>query len=73
MACANGGVKVGVLDDAIEAEAVSDWEAAAILSHDLTLGDIEDIRETLNRKSDLVVRHGHRKGGATFRLHDDLN
>jgi len=72
IACSDGGVTVGVLGSAVQAEAVSDWDAAAILSHDLTLDDIEDIRETLNRTSDLVVRAGHRKGKPKFRLHEDL-
>jgi len=72
MDCSQGGVTVGVLDTAIQAEAVSDWEAAAILEHDLTVDDVANIRETLCRTSDLVVRHGHRKAQPTYRLHDDL-
>ena len=71
-ACANGGVTVGVLDEAVQARAVSDWEAAAMLDHDLAVSDVGEIRGTLCRKSDLIVRDGHRKAQPTFRLHDDL-
>jgi hypothetical protein len=71
-ACANGGVTVGVLDDAVQARAVSDWEAAAMLDHDLAVADIGEMRETLCRKSDLIVRGGDRKGQPTYRLHTDL-
>jgi hypothetical protein len=70
--CARGEVTVGVLQQAIQPEAVTDWEAAAILPGEIMVGQITDIRETLCRKSPLVVREGSRKGKPCWKLHDDL-
>jgi len=72
MVCAQDGVTVGLLESTVEAEAVSDWEACMLIDRDLTVAEITDIRETLCRKSDLIVRHGHRKGQPTYRFHDEL-
>ena len=70
--CARGEQTVGVLETAIQAEAVSDWEAAAICEGDVAVAQITDVRETLCRTSPLIVQDGHRKAQPTFRLHDDL-
>jgi hypothetical protein len=70
--CARGEQTVGALETAIQPEAVTDWEAAAILPGEITVGQITEIRETLCRTSPLIVREGSRKGKPCWRLHDDL-
>lgn len=70
--CSREEVTVGVLQEAIQPPAVTDWEAAAILPGEIKVEEITGIRETLCRKSPLIVRAGSRKGMPTWRLHDDL-
>jgi hypothetical protein len=74
--CADGGYPVGMMDEAVQAEAVSDWEAAACITEgrgkDIRVEDITEARQTLNRASPLVQEHGHRKGKTTYRLHPEL-
>jgi len=70
--CARGEQTVGVLEDTIQPDAVTDWEAAMIVDADPTVGEITEIRETLCRKSPLIVRGGSRKGKPTWTLHDDF-
>ena len=70
------GIIVGVLEEAVKAEALSDWEAAALIeehpSEDITLPSIAEAREHLNRESPLVQEHGYRAGRGTYRLHPAL-
>lgn len=70
--CARGEKTVGVLEEAVEPEAVSDWEAAACIGRDVTVDAITECREKLCRESPLVVSAGHRKGKGTYRLHPSL-
>lgn len=70
--CSREEVTVGVLQEAIQPPAVTDWEAAATLPGEITVGQITDIRETLCRSSPLIVRSGSRKGKPCWKLHDDL-
>jgi len=70
--CAQGQETVGVLEEAITPEAVSDWEAAACIDRDETVTAITEVREKLCRESPLVIECGHRKGKPTYRLHEDL-
>jgi len=70
--CAKGDQTVGVLEEAVQPEAVSDWEAAACIGRDVTVEAITACREKLCRASELVQRHGHRKGQATYALHPEL-
>jgi len=73
---AKHGVTVGALPETVEATALSDWEAAAMIeetdTEDVTLGRIAGVREKLNRASPLVVKDGHRAGSTTYRLHPNL-
>lgn len=73
---AKEGITVGALEDTVEAEALSDWEAAALIEErggeDITLSAIAGVREKLNRESELVRDHGHRAGHSTYRLHPAL-
>jgi hypothetical protein len=76
---ATEGVRVGVLETAVEAEALSDWEAAAMISDDIYPGkqgveisDVGAVREALCRSGPVVVEHGHRKGNSTYALHLEL-
>jgi hypothetical protein len=70
--CARGEQTVGALETAIQPPAVTDWEAAAILPGEITVGQITDIRETLCRNSPLIVREDSRKGKPCWKLHDEL-
>jgi len=70
--CAQGNETVGALEDAIEPEAVSDWEAASKIGRDIPVARITKEREKLCRESPLVQACGHRKGKPTYRLHEDL-
>jgi hypothetical protein len=74
--CATDGYKVGMMEDAVMAEAVSDWEAAACIPEqgcqEIHVGDITETREKLCRQSPVVVEHAYRKGQATYRLNSDL-
>ena len=74
--CAEDGYPIGMMEDTIEAEAVSDWEAAACITEregeDILVEDITEVRETLNRGSDLIQRAGSRKGKSTYALHPAL-
>jgi hypothetical protein len=70
--CAQGEETVGVLEETLEPEAVSDWEAAAFIDRDVTVGAITECREKLCRESPFVVPAGHRKGKETYRLHPSL-
>jgi hypothetical protein len=70
--CAQGNETVGALEDAIEPEAVSDWEAASKIGRDIPVARITKEREKLCRESPLVQAYGHRKGKPTYRLHEDL-
>ena len=69
---AKGEVTIGALEDTIEPEAVSDWEAAASIDRDIKIDRITKTREKLCRASELVVAAGHRKGKPTYRLHESL-
>ena len=69
---ATGGYPVGMMQDTVQAEALSDWEAAACIDRDVTVSAITETREKLCRASDLVRRAGHRKGKATYALHPEL-
>ncbi|WP_103029984.1 helix-turn-helix domain-containing protein [Salinibacter altiplanensis] len=70
--CAKGDQTVGMLEEAVEPEGVSDWEAAALVGRDVTVQAITDCREKLCRASPLVKKNGYRKGSATYALHDSL-
>jgi hypothetical protein len=70
--CAKGDQVIGMLEEAVQPEAVSDWEAAACISRDVTVAAITRAREKLCRASPLVQEHSHRKGQTTYRLHPDL-
>lgn len=69
---ATEGYPIGVLETAVEAEALSDWEACMALSRDLEVERITEIRERLCSASPLIQRHGSRKGKATYTLHPGL-
>ncbi|WP_103021492.1 helix-turn-helix domain-containing protein [Salinibacter altiplanensis] len=70
--CAQGDQRVGILEDTVRPEGVSDWEAAALVGRDVTVEAITDCREKLCRASPLVKKNGHRKGSATYALHESL-
>ena len=70
--CAKGDQTIGMLEEAVQPKAVSDWEAAACISRDVTVAAITNTREKLCRASPLVQEHSHRKGQTTFCLHPDL-
>ena len=70
--CAKGDQTVGMLEEAVQPEAVSDWEAAACIDRDITVEAITACREKLRRASPLVQELGHRKGKTTYRLHPEL-
>jgi hypothetical protein len=70
--CAQGKETIGMLEDAVQPEAVSDWEAAACMEEEIEVEAITDVREKLCRDSPLVQPHGHRKGQTTYRLHTAL-
>jgi len=70
--CAQGKETIGMLEEAVQPEAVSDWEAAACIDRDVTVAAITDVREKLCRDSPLVVEWGHRKGQSTYRLNEQL-
>ena len=70
--CAKGDQTVGVLEEAVQPEAVSDWEAAACIDRDVTVEAITETREKLCRASPLVQEFGYRKGQATYALHAKL-
>jgi len=70
--CAKGDQVVGMLEEAVRPKGVSDWEAAACISRDVTVQAVANTREKLCRASPLVQEHSHRKGKTTFRLHPDL-
>ena len=70
--CAKGDQTVGILEEAVQPEAVSDWEAAACIDRDVTVEAITACREKLCRASELVQNLGHRKGQATYALHPEL-
>jgi hypothetical protein len=71
--CAKGDQTIGMLEDAVQPKGVSDWEAAACISRDVTVQAVTNTREKLCRASPLVQEHSHRKGKTTFCLHPDLN
>lgn len=64
------GYPVGALENAVEAEALSDWEAAACLSGERYLEEIEEARAAINAKPgpNAVIKHGHRAGRGTWAL-----
>jgi hypothetical protein len=67
--CRKKGYPVGAMETTVQAEALSDWDAAACLpGGDLTLGDIERARARANKHGRAVVEHGHRKGDETYAL-----
>jgi hypothetical protein len=70
--CAKGDQTIGMLEEAVQPEAVSDWEAAACISRDVTVNAITKTRGRLCKASPLVQEHSHRKGQTTFCLHPDL-
>jgi hypothetical protein len=70
--CAKGNQVIGMLEEAVQPRGVSDWEAAACISRDVTVAAITSVREKLCRASPLVQEHSHRKGKTTFYLHPDL-
>lgn len=67
--CAAEGYPVGVLEDTVIAEALTDWEVAMCLPFDCTIDEIERAR---HRVTDAVVEDGYRKGHSTYRLHPTL-
>jgi hypothetical protein len=70
--CAKGDQTIGMLEEAVQPKGVSDWEAAACISRDVTVSAITEMREKLCRASPLVQEHSHRKGQATYRLNPQL-
>jgi len=70
--CAQQQETIGMLEDAVQPEAASDWEAAACMEGEIKVEAITDIREKLCRESPLVVEDGHRKGQSTYRLNEQL-
>ena len=70
--CAKGDQTVGMLEEAVQPEAVSDWEAAACIGRDVTVEAITETREKLCRASPLVQEFGYRKAQATYALHAKL-
>lgn len=73
--CANGGYPVGMRETTEKENAVSDWEAAALIpekNQEVTVAKITKIRRALNREAALVVEYGHRKGMATYTLNNEL-
>ena len=70
--CAKGDQTIGMLEEAVQPKGVTDWEAAACISRDVTVAAITRAREKLCRASPLVKEHSHRKGKATYRLHPEL-
>jgi hypothetical protein len=70
--CAKGEVVLGALEDTIEPEALSDWEAASLLERDITIDRVTRCREKLCRKGPVVVADGHRKGKEIYKLNESL-
>jgi hypothetical protein len=69
---AKGEITIGVLEDTIEPEAVSDWEATMWLEQNIKVDRITKTREKLCREGPLVVAAGHRKGKEIYKLNDSL-
>jgi len=70
--CATEGYPVGVLGSTVQAEALSDWEAAMCLSRDVKVQRITETRKKLCRASPLITRAGSRKGKAIYTLNSSL-
>ncbi len=74
--CAEEGYPVGMMEDTVQAQALSDWEAAACIpkrdQEEIAVDDITDRRRKLCRESDLIHEHDHRKGYATYKLNPQL-
>lgn len=67
--CATEGYPVGVLDDAVIVEALTDWEVAMCLPLDCT---VDEVKKARHQVTNAVVEDGHRKGYSTYRLHPTL-
>jgi len=66
------GYPVGVLESTVQAEALSDWEAAMCVPSDPLVEDVTEVREALCRSGPVVVAKGSRKGQTTYALHPEL-
>jgi hypothetical protein len=77
---ATEGVTVGVLESVVEADALSDWEAASKIPDSIypddregvVISDVADVREALCRSGPVVVAKGSRKGKPLYTLHPEL-
>jgi len=69
---AREGYPVGVLESTVQAEALSDWEAAMCVPRDPLVEDVTQVREALCRSGPVVVAKGSRKGQTTYALHPEL-
>jgi len=69
---ARRGYPVGMLEKKVQAEALSDWEAAACIGRDVTVEAITEAREALCHDGPIVVADGSRKGQDLYRLHPEL-
>lgn len=69
---ATEGYPVGVLPETVQAEALSDWEAAMCVPSDPLVEDVTAVRDALCRSGPVVVRAGSREGQTTYALNDKL-
>jgi hypothetical protein len=61
-------VTVGALENTVQAEALTDWEAAALIRTDPTLSDVAGSRNRINADTEFIVAAGHRCGNDTYRI-----